>query len=731
MQIWSTEIKELEILYTSIKGHFPELEKELERLVKADDENMILLYSRRCLEVIITDLCEYELKRPRKTEPLKGIIDKLHREEKVPSHIITSMESLNSLSTYGTHPKEFDPEQVRPILLNLATIIKWYVKYKDTQTIGQANLGEAKYENKEPIDTRESIHKPNKRLILLLSGIIVVIAIIITVLLLFNIIGGSKQTKELEKSIAVLPFENLSSDEEQTWFSDGITDVIISQLSKISDLRVLGRTSTLKYKEQEEKKSITEIGEELGVNFIIEGTVQRQGNKMRISVQLIRTINEDHLWSEIYDREYQDIFIIQSEIAQLIANELKAIVTPEEKQLIEKTPTTSLTAYDFFQRGREEYWKYWSDNDNREALERAEDLYHEALRYDSTFAQAYTGLAWIYWDKHYWETFFSESFMDSVMILTDIALSNDDQLSEAYTIRGRYYYQMGKPEKAIEEYDKAIKLNPNDWIAYSEKGGLYSNYDLVKSIDSYNKAISLNRGEQLPELLRELSYQYLEAGLLEYYKNYLQKAFKLKGDSLDYYTCFECIEYHHSNFATAIEYNKKRFTADSSNADILFYSGKYCSYIGQYKEALKYYKKALENSKSLSYEKIFSLYLVGWAYWQNGYKEEAEYYFNKQIDYCNKLNELGRVLGDPYHKFYDLAAVYAFRGERDKAYNYLRIFNKRQMVQQSWVIEINNNPLFNSIRNEPEFQQIVRDVEAKYQAEHERVRKWLEEQERL
>ncbi len=115
MQIWSAEIKELQTLYTSIKGRFPELEKELGRLIKADDENMVLLYSRRCLEVIITDLCEKELKRPRKTEPLKGIIDILNREKKVPSNIIASMQSLNSLSTFGAHPKEFDPEQVRPI----------------------------------------------------------------------------------------------------------------------------------------------------------------------------------------------------------------------------------------------------------------------------------------------------------------------------------------------------------------------------------------------------------------------------------------------------------------------------------------------------------------------------------------------------------------------------------------------------------------------------------------
>ena len=119
MAIWSAEIKELDTLYASIKGQLPGLEKELEQLIKSDDANVIMLYSRRCLEVIITDLCECELKRPRKTEPLKGIIDKLHKDEKVPSHIITSMHGLNELSTYGAHPKDFDPEQVKPVLINI------------------------------------------------------------------------------------------------------------------------------------------------------------------------------------------------------------------------------------------------------------------------------------------------------------------------------------------------------------------------------------------------------------------------------------------------------------------------------------------------------------------------------------------------------------------------------------------------------------------------------------
>ncbi len=134
MVIWLTEIKELEALHSSIKGRFEELDRELEQLITSKDANVVMLYSRRCLEVIITDLCECELKRPRKTEPLKGIIDKLNQEEKVPSHIIASMHSLNSLSTFGAHPKEYDPEQVKPVLNNLSTILKWYLKYKTEKT---------------------------------------------------------------------------------------------------------------------------------------------------------------------------------------------------------------------------------------------------------------------------------------------------------------------------------------------------------------------------------------------------------------------------------------------------------------------------------------------------------------------------------------------------------------------------------------------------------------------
>jgi hypothetical protein len=149
MAIWTAEIKELERQYESIKGQLPELEKELGHLIKSEDENVVMLYSRRCLEVIITDLCECELKRPRKTEPLKGIIDKLHKEEKIPSHIISSMHGLNELSAYGAHPKDFDPEQVKPVLNNLDIIIKWYLKYKDFQIVDKPKTEGEKHKSKK------------------------------------------------------------------------------------------------------------------------------------------------------------------------------------------------------------------------------------------------------------------------------------------------------------------------------------------------------------------------------------------------------------------------------------------------------------------------------------------------------------------------------------------------------------------------------------------------------
>jgi len=383
MQIWSSEIKNLEVLYTSIKSKFPVLEKELERLVKADDENMVLLYSRRCLEVIINDLCECELKRSRKTEPLKGIIDKLNREEKVPSHIIVAMQHLNSVSTFGAHPKDFDPEQVRPVLINLTTIIKWYLKYKETKIGAKAEAEEIVTEPKGMDDSTAQAQKLKRRLILFLSGLALVVVIVVVALFLFNIIGGGKQIVRMEKSIAVLPFENWNSDEEYAHMGDAIANEINTQLSKINEFHVFSYTSTSQYKGSN-KPSIPVIGKELGANFIIEGSVERQKEDVSIHVQIIRAENDEHLWAEEFKGKWENIFKIRANIAVRIADELKIVLTPEEIQQIEEETTNNPEAYNLYLKGRY-FWNFRTE----ETLLKAMEFFNQALIQDSNYALAY------------------------------------------------------------------------------------------------------------------------------------------------------------------------------------------------------------------------------------------------------------------------------------------------------------------------------------------------------
>jgi TolB-like protein len=729
MPIWSAEVKELERLYESFKGRFPELEKELGHLIKTDDENVVLLYSRRCLEVIITDLCESELNRPRKTEPLKGIIDKLQHDEKIPSHIITSMHNLNSLSTYGAHPKDFDPEQVKPVLNNLDIIIKWYLKYKDSKINITGKSEKAKDETIVSDDTAEKIQRPKKRQIVLLSGFTLIVVTILLALLVFNVIGSGNQIKELEKSIAVLPFRNESTDQENSAFVNGLMEKILNNLQLIKDFRVISRTSVEQYRNQ--SKSVPEIAKELGVNYIVEGSAQKYGNAFSLSVQLIKADKkEDHLWGASFEQEIKevdDILNIQSEIAEAIAKELEANITTEEKQLIEKISTRNLTALDFYQTGREEHWKYQTDPQNLTALNKAEDLYKKALQYDPTFAQAYVGLANVYWNKNYVAEYLSENFMDSALVLANTALSYDNDLADAYVLRGNYYHEKGYSEQALEEFDKALDINSNLWRAYMVRANTYWNVDMLKCIDNLHKAISINRGRELPYLYGAMASACFDAGFHVISEKYLRMRLTLDNDSVAYFTGMG------ANAATleeSIRYYKKAYLLDSLNMECLFQLGQRYGVNGQYKESLLILEKWIDQlDKTLVASFRYNGMLrVGYAYWKNNMFEMANYYFDLQMKYSNGQINSTKPWAQQYYSNYDRAAVYAFRGEKTKAYEDLRIVNK-PIRMPFWIVQlISVDPLFESIRNETEFQQIVRDIETKYQEEYERVKKWLEEQ---
>jgi tetratricopeptide (TPR) repeat protein len=229
----------------------------------------------------------------------------------------------------------------------------------------------------------------------------------------------------------------------------------------------------------------------------------------------------------------------------------------------------------------------------------------------------------------------------------------------------------------------------------------------------------------LPDILGSLAYGYHIAGFPDKARYYSLEKLKLDGDSVSYFSILGLFEMYAQNFEKAKELFKKCIRIDSGNVYHLRELGASYMYNGEYKEAFKYYYRFTTGLEALGKFTLNNTHRIGFVYMKNGYTKEAKSYFDKQIAYCQNIIKSGRQ--SPFTN-YDLAGVYAFMGDKSKAYENLRIFNNAERFPLWMASLIKYDPLFDSIRNEPEFQKIARDVEAKYQAEHERVRKWLTEQ---
>jgi TolB-like protein/tetratricopeptide (TPR) repeat protein len=550
--------------------------------------------------------------------------------------------------------------------------------------------------------------------------------VVIVVLIVINIIPGKreKQNVILDKSIAVLPFMNDSPEETEMYFINGTMEAILDHLCKIKDLRVVSRTSTEQYRNN--PKPVPVVAKEMNVSYILEGSGLKHGNQVRLTIQLIDALNDKHLWSETYDRPTTEIFELQSEVAQLVAREIQAVITPREKELIEKVPTSDLTAYDYYQRGYENLMVWWMNEDTL-ALTQAEDLFQKALEYDPAYAKAYAELAWVYFAKHNsLKDYLSEQWGDSLLFYADIALQFDNQLAEAYDVKGNYYYIIGDTDKAFASERKAIEFNPNYWEAYWSLGDwYYSDEKSDSALLYFNKAIMLNRGSSLPILLGEAAAAYSVFGFrANAYEKYTQ-AFELEGDSGRYCRDLGLMEQDQGNWAKAVDFYGSALKAYPYEYNLEGRLGYCYFFLGNYQKSMEYYRRYYKNLQEKEGELDRNAHRLAYAYWKNGHKKEAEYYFDESIRINKRLNELGRIWSDLKYTYYSLAAIHAFRGEKEKAYENLRIFNRKTVMPLCMVRIIKVDPLFSSIRDEPEFEQIVRDVEAKYRGEHERLKQWL------
>jgi adenylate cyclase len=287
-------------------------------------------------------------------------------------------------------------------------------------------------------------------------------------------------------SIAVLPFVNMSGDPEQEYFSDGITEDIITSLSKIPRLFVIARNSTFTYKGKPVK--VQQVSEDLGVRYVLVGSVRKAGDRVRITARLVNATTGGQLWAESYDRELNDIFAIQDEITQEIVVALKVEMREAELERVRCIPTDNLTAYDSFLRGMEYFSRF-----TKEANDRAQQMFERAIELDPEFAAAYAFLGLLYWKdwKFQWDP--DPQALERAFELAQRAVALDDSLPVAHRLLGDLYLLKKQHEQAIAEAERAIALDPNDASGYATLGFILNSMGKPeKAIELLEKAMRLH-----------------------------------------------------------------------------------------------------------------------------------------------------------------------------------------------------------------------------------------------
>ena len=340
----------------------------------------------------------------------------------------------------------------------------------------------------------------------------------VIVLLLGAIVGGTfffshrpmrSVSGIVEKSIAVLPFENLSEEKQNEYFADGVQDEILTDLAKIADLKVISRTSVMQYKSGV-ARNLHKIGEDLGVAHVVEGSVQRAANKIRVNAQLIDARNDAHLWAQTYDRDLADVFTIQSEIAKAIADQLQIKILPHEKREINKPPTNDIAAYDLYVRARSEMYIAPNSDLPKEHFFKAIDLLNQAIARDPKFVDAYCRLAEAH-DRLY---VFGADHTPHRLALAEDAVKTALQLQpdspEAHLALAGHLYSKLDYDGARAEIGIVHRTLPNNARAYELSGYIDRRQGRwVESTRNLEQAIELDPNNTLTLTQLGISYEQL------------------------------------------------------------------------------------------------------------------------------------------------------------------------------------------------------------------------------
>ncbi len=490
--------------------------------------------------------------------------------------------------------------------------------------------------------------KRSKLPLYIASGVVFLLLIVIGDLFLLP-----KPTPVSEKSIAVLPFKNLSDSKEDEYFADGLTEDIITQLSKIRGIeKVIARTSVMRYKDSD--KSVHDIGEELNVATLLEGSVRRAGNQIRVVAQLIDVRTEGHLWADTYDKEMTQVFAIQSEVAQRIAAGLKATLTPKEKEEISKEQTGNTAAYQLYLKGR----FYWNKR-RAEDLEKAMDYLHQAIDKDPNYALAYAGLASTYVVYPEYSGRPAGEYLPKAKDAANKALKLDGTLAEAHAVLGlirqQYEYDW---EGAEREYKRAIELNPNYPTAYHwYRLCLTSQGRFDEALVEIERAQALDPLSMVINTNLALSYKYLR------------------------------------QYDRAIDQGKKILEFDPNFPLVRTILGFIYAEQVKYDDAIAEFQKV----RVLAPNDPSGISGLGYTYARAGRKDDA-------LQMLDRLIELSK---QNYSMAVQIAQIFAGLGEKDTAFEWL---NRGHDERNRWMEDLKVSFVWENLRSDPRYHELLKKI---------------------
>lgn len=560
-----------------------------------------------------------------------------------------------------------------------------------------------------------------------IAAIAVLMILILAGYGLFFLERGRHELKD--RSIAVLPFENLSNDPQQEYFSDGITDDVINHLARISALKVKSRTTTEQYKKPD--KTIPVIGHELGVSYILEGSVRKAGNKVRIVVQLIDVKNDVHVWSETFDREITEIFRIQSEIAIEIAQLLEASLSTEERRYIsgrpgEKGRPAHVTAYDYVLRARD-IWRNWNDEKD---LENALELADQAIRIDSLYAPAYVlkGNILHYGMRRYGVP--TQIWIGQALQLADQAIRLDSTLAEAYLLRGSIFNSRdGKTGEAKENLKKAYALEPGNPDVLESLGRKYLDHgEYEKGISLIIQSIERRYSIKDPEYYLEWGNLYHYSGNeFEQAEEFYQKAISLAPEWAGPYYHLAQLYRYWGKYRLAGETLSHALDIAPSDQTAIDLMGWINLLMGGLEDAASYWcmYEDLELQFPDTSQYVPFRHRLAYVRYLQGDATSALNLMKEQLKLDTERQQQLRGYGAWVERgfYYDLAAANAYLGKREEALIWLDSAYQRGFVNL-WYLK--NDPLLKNIRTAPAFQRIQQELADRQQKQARAFKKVME-----